>query len=367
MAAEKRAAEYGIVRAVVPLEVELTTADIVIDSDELVVSQEVRQYDRDVGIAVGDTIVLVPAMNEELVAVAVISETPLKSDAEQASKSWVRDAIAAATGTGGSAVWSPGDLKPTAADVTVVQAGWLLCDGTVRLCSAYPPLYAAIGDAFNTGGEVLSPPALREFRLPDGRGRFLMGATVASLGGGVGTAPYASSHLRGMPAIVDAGAEQIALTLTQIPSHSHTGATASGLAGITVTGSTTPGVTGSTTPGVTGSSTVTGTTDSRHVVLPVAYGGGTGTNPGDLLVNAQWASAAGTSVTGYNGTQTDHTHTFTAEGPHTHTSAPHTHTSAPHTHPITDPGHTHPITAEGGGQAHPNLPPFFVGNWLIKT
>jgi microcystin-dependent protein len=346
MATEKRAAEYGIVRAVVPLEVELTTADIVIDSDELVVSQEVRQYDRDVGIAVGDTIVLVPAMNEELVAVAVISETPLKSHAEQASKSWVADAITAAVSaalvTAGAAAWSPGDLKPTARSTE--PAGWLLCDGRAVSRVTYAALFAVIGTSYGPGDTTTT------FNLPDGRGRFFMGALSATgpVGAnGLDTVADATTHALG----TRGGTETVRLTIGQMPAHDHGGSTGTANAAITINNTTANIQTAS----------ATGTIGTTHVVLPVGYASGTAVNPGDLLMNAQWGTTAGTGATGYNGTQTDHSHTFTPTA--------HDHTVDPHAHTITQTAHSHSIGQAGNSPAdpHANVGPFFTGNWLVKT
>ena len=48
--------------------------------------------------------------------------------------------------------------------------GWLLCDGTQYAQTAYANLFAAIGSAWNTGGETAG-----NFRVPDLRGMFLRG------------------------------------------------------------------------------------------------------------------------------------------------------------------------------------------------
>lgn len=348
MAVEKRAAEYGIVRRVVPLEVELTTADVVIDSDELVVSQEVRQYDRDVGIAVGDTIVLVPAVNDELVAVAVVSETPLKSNAETASKAFVADAITAALAAAGAAAWSSGDLKPTARS-SGAPTGWLLCDGSTVNRTTFASLFAAIGTAYNTGGE-----AGTDFRLPDMRGR-------APIGAGTGTASDATAHSLGSYT----GTETHALSIAEMPAHDHS-PTGNGL-----TGSTTPGVTGgpsvaSTGAGTSHTHTFTGTIHGHTPVGNVTYtgGAGIGTNStGGGTADRIMAGNAGTGVSAVAqsaGSINDATAggTNAGEAAHTHSLQAHTHTSAPH---------THNLTAQGGGTASTIVQPSTTVNWLVKT
>jgi microcystin-dependent protein len=49
-------------------------------------------------------------------------------------------------------------------------SGWAECAGQLLVKTAYPNLFAAIGEAFNVGGE-----AATDFRLPDLRGEFIRG------------------------------------------------------------------------------------------------------------------------------------------------------------------------------------------------
>ena len=62
----------------------------------------------------------------------------------------------------------PGDVKISAA--STVQAGWLECDGSVKVRATYAALFTAISTTYNTGGE-----AGTDFRLPDLRGEFVRG------------------------------------------------------------------------------------------------------------------------------------------------------------------------------------------------
>lgn len=89
-------ADFGIVRAVNPLSVELGYQNEVLDSDELIVSQGIRQYDKDVGLKVGDTLVLVPTESEEFIAVGLISDTALGTTVTSAT---MTAAVAAAIAT----------------------------------------------------------------------------------------------------------------------------------------------------------------------------------------------------------------------------------------------------------------------------
>lgn len=67
----------------------------------------------------------------------------------------------------------PGTVWATAS--RNLPAGWLWCDGAVKVRADFDPLFQAIGTDYNTGGE-----AGTDFRLPDLRNRFPMGrATVA--------------------------------------------------------------------------------------------------------------------------------------------------------------------------------------------
>ena len=85
-------------------------------------------------------------------------------------------------------------------------AGWLFCNGAeVPQAGTYADLYALIQGTYNTGSE-----AVGNFRLPDLRGRTLIG---------VGTATSGAS-LTGVLGVVQ-GASGTVLTNANIPQHSH--------------------------------------------------------------------------------------------------------------------------------------------------
>jgi microcystin-dependent protein len=109
-----------------------------------------------------------------------------------------------------SSAHEPGDLKATAR--AVVPSGWLLCDGTLVLQATYADLFAAIGHTYN--GNV--DPGGGQFRLPDYRGRALVGVDGAA---GRLTANDALGQ--------SGGAEKHTLTAAEMPSHGH-GTTTSG-------------------------------------------------------------------------------------------------------------------------------------------
>ena len=86
-----------------------------------------------------------------------------------------------------------------------------LCDGQTLAIADYPALYAAIGSAFNTApdanGNPYAAPAAGYFRLPDLRGRFIVGYNAADTD---------------YNALGKAGGEKLhALTEQELPPHRH--------------------------------------------------------------------------------------------------------------------------------------------------
>jgi microcystin-dependent protein len=140
----------------------------------------------------------------------------------------------------------PANLAPSVPPGTIMAfagqnapSGWLLCDGSVLAEDFAPALFAAIGSAYNTGGEGTG-----NFRVPDLRGRVPMGR-----GQGPG---LETNWLRGQRF----GSERNTLEAQNLPSHSHTIATgnASGSGSAVMraasanSGSVTTGATGSGQP-----------------------------------------------------------------------------------------------------------------------
>jgi microcystin-dependent protein len=149
----------------------------------------------------------------------------------------------------------------------VAPPGWLLCQGQAVLQSDYPELFAVLSTTWNTGGELGT-----EFRLPDGRGRALIGSGI---GAGL-TDRTLSQYI---------GEENTYISIAQMPSHSHGGSTYA------------------------------------------------------QNLSRNFGAGSGAYAAGVHGTDTSR-----AEG-----------------------SHSHGIPAEGGGAAHNNMAPCFVGNWIIKT
>lgn len=65
--------DHGIVTQVDPLLIELGQSDIVLEEDDLVLTQHVREYDTRVGFAVGDSVLVVPAASGDYAVVGVVS------------------------------------------------------------------------------------------------------------------------------------------------------------------------------------------------------------------------------------------------------------------------------------------------------
>lgn len=79
--------------------------------------------------------------------------------------------------------------------------GWHLCDGSLLAISDYDALYTLIGTTYGGDGKTT-------FGIPDMRGRLPLHQ---------GTGPGLTERVLGQ----SGGAEEITLTLTQMPAHSH--------------------------------------------------------------------------------------------------------------------------------------------------
>ena len=83
-------------------------------------------------------------------------------------------------------------------------AGWLDCDGSAKLITDYPQLYAQIGTTWNTctnplTGVANSAPAAGSFRVPDLRGAFMRGVGTFSdsIGTNTSLAGYQGDQMQG--------------------------------------------------------------------------------------------------------------------------------------------------------------------------
>ncbi|MBK3406306.1 tail fiber protein [Methylorubrum populi] len=269
----------------------------------------------------------------------------------------------------------------TFATSEAIPPGWVECDGRALSRSAYSALFGLFGTYFGNGDGSTT------FNIPDVSGR-----TIFSRDAGKGRLTGAG----GIGGVIGSagGSETVTLNDTQMPSHSHGGSTGStgahdhggvtGQAGTHSHSGTTGGAgshSHSASSDQQGGHVHTGTVDSagehshqQGYAVGVAGSGSTNRTVSDL---SPTGTRTGIGITDSGGA---HQHTFTTgnAGAHTHGITingvgDHTHTIAAdgsHAHAINSDGnHSHSlsISSAGGGQAHPNMPPGFVGVFAIKA
>jgi microcystin-dependent protein len=122
------------------------------------------------------------------------------ADRVEALTAWIRQADFAPN----IGAFFPGDLKFTAA--ALPASGWLVCDGTSYLRTAYPELFAAMGGAASVWGL----PDGTHFRVPNLAGRSPMGAGLSTA---IGAAVKNVGDL--------VGEERHVLVAGELPSHTH--------------------------------------------------------------------------------------------------------------------------------------------------
>jgi microcystin-dependent protein len=230
-----------------------------------------------------------------------------------------------------NSVYQPGDLIVSAA---ATRAGCLLCDGSPFDPSLFPGLFGAIAHDWGTDGPTGHP--LR----PDFRGRSPIGA-----GAGVGL----TVRTRGQTG----GNEVIGLTATQIPSHTH------GYSGTTGNDSPDHSHSGTTNAADRSLDHLHGMTSSGRTLGQYTSGWGNwNVQPSSAGAGSTYGSSTSggalvtDSLTGAMDRSIDHLHTFGTGG-----------ASARHAHGFS--GTTDAGT--GGNATHPNMHPFAVVNWFIKT
>lgn len=100
-----------------------------------------------------------------------------------------------------SAIQPVGTVTPFIGNVEFVPKNWLLCDGSYVSIDTYPDLYRLVGS-------IYGPVTDGRFKLPDFRGRTLVGA---------GSSEKLSTRLIGE----FGGEEQHQLSIAEMPSHEH--------------------------------------------------------------------------------------------------------------------------------------------------
>jgi microcystin-dependent protein len=181
----------------------------------------------------------------------------------------------------------PGDVFPAGAVMMwagpTPPAGWMICDGTAISRAGFPSLFANIAVTWGAGNGTTT------FNIPDFRDRVPVGNS--------GTKALASSG----------GVETVALSVAEMPTHSHGGNTGGRSAGHT------------------------------HAIAVERFDSGNGVSLGASFINSVLL-AAGAGGTAY--------------GPLTGGESV---------------DHSHSIGAEGSGSAHTNMQPYRAINYIIRA
>lgn len=192
-------------------------------------------------------------------------------------------------------------------------AGYLLCDGATVSRATYPELFLAIGTAFGVGDNSTT------FGLPNLRGRFLVGLDALQAEfDGIGET---------------GGAKSVVLDTTQMPAHTH--------------------IQNAHTHVQDAHTHV----QNSHTHVQDAHSHAVPVGATDDTAAPFDRADAGTNASGANAT--------TATG--TATAVNQAATAVNQNATAVNQATTGVNQSTGGGQAHPNLPPYVVVNFVIKT
>jgi microcystin-dependent protein len=212
---------------------------------------------------------------------------------------------------------------------TTAPTGFLLCNGSEVSRITYSRLFNVIGTTYGVGNNSTT------FNLPDLRGR-------SPLGFGQGT------NLTNRTLNQTGGSETHTLTVAEMPTHNHTASTNS-----------------------TGAHTHTGTTatEGSHTHSGTTSVNGEHNHTSSRAIGDRWADApdGGNDTGGVIGsydnpltsTNGNHSHTFTTGGGTAHSHTFTTASNGDHTHTVT-------VNNNGSNNAHNNMSPFIVLNFIIK-
>ena len=251
---------------------------------------------------------------------------------------------------GGSAAAAGGRMPagattPWAGDSWTMPAGWLRCDGRSVSRAEFPDLFAAIGTRYGSENATT-------FRLPN---------LIERVPVGLGGSGFAAMH-----APVTGGQVSVTLTTAQMPSHTHA------QNAHTHTSAAHTHTSAAHTHGINhghGAATTTSAGDHTH-------GPPNDVSGNFLFQNLQAGGTQGQIVASGGNNLIRFQNTVSSAGAHTHnvTVPAHSGNSAsttPGATGSTTPGATGSTTAvnatTGGGEAHPNLQPYVVMHYIIKT
>ena len=214
--------------------------------------------------------------------------------------------------TGPPASLPAGMITMTAANAA--PSGWLLCNGSAISRTTYADLFTAIGTTYGVGDGSTT------FNIPDMRSRVAVGAH--------------SGHVEFDTLGETGGVKSVTLTGAQsgVAAHNHTAS-----AGNDDTDHSHSGSTGTVSSDHAHYIQFTETTDS--------------TGDGAARYDSSGAAAQTTQTYYTSGITANHTHAFGTGG-----------RSAFHAHPIT----VNNATAANAAEAHTNLQPYIVVNYIIK-
>ncbi len=216
----------------------------------------------------------------------------------------------------------------------IAPNGYLLCQGQAISRTAYASLFNVISTKYGAGDGSTT------FNLPDLRGRVPVGKDDRDT-------DFKTLGAKG-------GEKAHTLTVQEMPSHNHN-ATLTINSGGAHTHSASSNSAGAHTHSVSGSAASAGGHTHTYGYGKSAYAGGAGNtvpaldNYGVGNTNTNSAGAHTHSVSGTAASNGAHSHTITVNsgGAHTHTG-------------------TVSIGSTGGGQAHNNMQPYIVLNYIIK-
>jgi microcystin-dependent protein len=210
----------------------------------------------------------------------------------------------------------PGTITPFGG--TVIPTGYLLCDGSQYLATAYPDLFVVIGTMY-CPGPCVNPMS---FAVPDLRGKVPAGQGGTALSGTIGSSVGAETHT---------------LSTVEMPLHTHTGST-----GLESNDHVHSGTTG---------------LQSNNHYHSIPLGNQDSSNFGTGTYSTVNANAGSfpppvynrNVLTDFHPPSQDHTHGFTTGG-----------RNSGHTHALT-------INAAGSSQPHNNIQPSLIVKYIIKT